>query len=397
MLLFLMSYLDQLGYDFQRVFGYYSTRIILSSLTALAISIFLGPFFIRRLYSLKIGQPIRKDECPMLGELHKKKENTPTMGGVLMLFSILISGFLWMDLTHAFSLILIITTIFLGLVGGYDDYLKLKYRNSKGLSSRYKFLLQSVLALFLASYLLLPFVSQFLLDLIPHTIPQARAWGGDGTVSLNMVEYISRIYIPFMKNPIVILAGWKMIFMLVLILLVLVGTSNAVNLTDGLDGLAAGHLFMVSLVMAIFAFISNNIEIAKYLNLLYIEGSGEIAIYLGAMAGACLGFLWYNGYPAQLFMGDTGSLALGGILGVSAILLRREVLLALVGGIFVMEALSVIIQVFSFKVFKRRVFLCSPIHHHFEYKGWHELKVVLRFWIIGFLLAIIGVASLKFQ
>ena len=182
------------------------------------------------------------------------------------------------------------------------------------------------------------------------------------------------------------------------LLLVVVGSSNGVNLTDGLDGLAVGCVMMVAMVLALFAFLSNHLEISQYLHILYIEGSGEIAVYLAALAGACLGFLWYNGFPAQIFMGDTGSLALGGILGVSAALLRRELLLALAGGIFVMEALSVILQVGSYKLRnKKRIFLCAPLHHHFEYKGWPETKVVLRFWIIGLILALIGVASLKFQ
>jgi phospho-N-acetylmuramoyl-pentapeptide-transferase len=215
--------------------------------------------------------------------------------------------------------------------------------------------------------------------------------------NLTTREYMSRIYIPFYKNPIV-LKGFFIIFSFLLIIFVITGASNAVNLTDGLDGLASGCLVMVAVVLALFSFLSNNIHMARYLNILYLENSGEIGIYLFAMSGACLGFLWYNGYPAQIFMGDTGSLALGGVIGVASILLRREFLLAVIGGIFVAEALSVIIQVLSYRYRnKKRVFLCSPLHHHFEYKGWPESKVVIRFWIIGLLLAIIGMASLKFQ
>ena len=216
-----------------------------------------------------------------------------------------------------------------------------------------------------------------------------------GEMTLPLGEYSSRIYIPFFKEPILFLGP---LLAILLAILVITGSSNAVNLTDGLDGLAAGCLIMVAICLALIAFVSNNIDLAGYLNILYIEGSGEIAIYLSAFAGACLGFLWYNSHPAQVFMGDTGSLALGGIIGVSAVLLKREFLLAIVGGIFVVEALSVILQVGSYRLRnKKRVFLCAPLHHHFEYKGWHETKVVVRFWIIGLMLTIIGIASLKFQ
>lgn len=216
--------------------------------------------------------------------------------------------------------------------------------------------------------------------------------------SLATDEYISRFYVPFDKDPLFVLEGAAKILAALLIILVITGSSNAVNLTDGLDGLAAGCLVMVSSVLALFAFLSNNIDLARYLNILYIEGSGEIAVYLLALSGAALGFLWYNGYPAQVFMGDTGSLALGGVLGVSAVLLRRECILAIAGGIFVAEALSVILQVVSYRYRnKQRIFLCAPLHHHFEYKGWPETKVVIRFWIISLLFAILSVLSLKLQ
>jgi phospho-N-acetylmuramoyl-pentapeptide-transferase len=215
------------------------------------------------------------------------------------------------------------------------------------------------------------------------------------TNTLQLSEYTSQFYLPFLKDPIRALPGVLTFF---LIVFVITGTSNAVNLTDGLDGLASGCLVMVSLVLGLFAFLSNHIDLARYLNILYIDGSGEIAVYLFAMGGACLGFLWYNGYPAQVFMGDTGSLALGGVLGVSAVLLRREMILAIAGAIFVAEAMSVILQVLSYRYRKKkRVFLCAPLHHHYEYKGWPETKVVVRFWIVSLLFAIISVASIKFQ
>jgi phospho-N-acetylmuramoyl-pentapeptide-transferase len=393
MLLFLIHFLQSLGYKIPSVFTYSSSRMILAAFTGLIFTIFLGPMFIKKLYELKIGQPIRgKDECPLLAELHGKKKDTPTMGGVLILCAMLASLLLWMDLSNLFTLILLFTTIFLGLLGGRDDYLKLKKKNSKGISSKVKFLAQFFCAAIIVLFFLFPIHSSKI------TAPVVKEHvGKTSEKTLSMNEYISRIYIPFFKEPVHFNKA-ALVGLFLFLVLVIVGSSNAVNLTDGLDGLASGCLVLVSTVLAMFAFMSNNVEISKYLNILYIEGSAEIAVYLFALSGACLGFLWYNGYPAQVFMGDTGSLALGGIIGVSAVLLRREVLLALIGGIFVAEALSVILQVFSYKYRnKKRIFLCSPLHHHFEYKGWAETKVVIRFWIIGLLLALIGAASLKFQ
>jgi phospho-N-acetylmuramoyl-pentapeptide-transferase len=381
------------------VFEYYSTRMIMSAVSSLGLTIFLGPWFIRRLYELRIGQTIRKEDCPLLGKLHEKKKDTPTMGGILMLCSMLISMLLWMDLTHSFTMLLFVTTLSLGALGAYDDYLKLKFRNTKGLSGRKKLLVQSSLVIFLCSYLLCPSVSEFFHCgdfFIPPIAKENIALASQKTLSTQ--EYMARLYLPFLKEPIVYFSGLGLALLAVFIFFVVTGSSNAVNLTDGLDGLAAGCLIMVSGTLGLFAFVSNNMTIAGYLNILYIEGSGEIGVYLFALAGACLGFLWYNGHPAQVFMGDTGSLTLGGIIGVAAVLLRREFLLSIVGGIFVVEALSVILQVLSFKYRnKKRIFLCAPIHHHFEYKGWPETKVVVRFWIIGLLLTFIGIASLKFQ
>lgn len=387
------------------VFSYYSTRMILAALTSLLLSIFLGPYFIRKLYELKIGQSIRTDECPLLGQLHAKKQNTPTMGGLLILFSMVVSMLLWMDLKHVFTLILLATTLFLGGIGGRDDYLKLKYKNTKGMSARHKLIFQFAFSALIAAYLLVPaitesvhFGSWFSPPVVKEQIALQTLPGQPVQTALSLQEYASRIYIPFVKEPVAVFTGGMMVMSGLLILFVVTGSSNAVNLTDGLDGLAAGCLIMVASCLALFAFISNNIDLAGYLNILYVEGSGEIAIYLSAFVGACLGFLWYNSHPAQVFMGDTGSLTLGGIIGVSAILLKREFLLAIVGGIFVAEALSVILQVASYRLRnKKRIFLCAPLHHHFEYKGWPETKVVIRFWIVGLILAIIGVASLKFQ
>lgn len=393
MLIMLFEWLHTFGIKMPSAFTYFSTRMILASITALLLTIFLGPKFIKKLYELKIGQPVRSvEEVPLLAELHEKKKDTPTMGGVLILFSMTISLFLWMDLTSVFTWILFFTTLFLGLLGGLDDFFKLKRKNSRGLSPRLKFIAQLLFSSSLACFLLFPSISAFFVDQPPMAKEQISEKKGKG---IPLEKYVKRLYFPFFKDP---LFSFPTILGFVFIVFVITGSSNAVNLTDGLDGLAAGCLIMVSATLALFAFFSNHVDLARYLNILYIEGSGEIAVYLLALAGACLGFLWYNGYPAQVFMGDTGSLALGGVLGVGAVLLKREMILALAGGIFVVEALSVILQVLSYRYRnKKRVFLCAPLHHHFEYKGWCETKVVLRFWIIALLLAIIAVASLKLQ
>jgi len=337
-----------------------------------------------------------------LAELHGKKKETPTMGGVLILFAMSVSLFLWMDLTNAFTWLLLATTLVFGGLGAVDDFLKLRRKNARGLKARKKMAVQVGFSSLLALYLVCPPITQALSGKETLRPPAAKEQIAGKppvqTVSLNTREYMGRFYLPFFKDPVLILSGGLMIFSFLWIVFIITGSSNAVNLTDGLDGLAAGCLVMASLVLALFAFFSNHIALARYLNILYIEGSGEIAVYLFALAGAALGFLWYNGYPAQVFMGDTGSLALGGILGVCAVLLRREVVLAIAGAVFVAEALSVILQVLSYRYRnKKRIFLCAPLHHHFEYKGWPETKVVIRFWIVSLLCAIIAVASLKLQ
>lgn len=400
MLIFLFEWLHSLHYKVPTAFTYSSTRMIFAAATALLLTIFLGPRFIKKLYELKIGQPIRSvEEVPLLAELHGKKKDTPTMGGILILFSMAISLFLWMDLRNIFTWILLFTTVVLGCLGGADDYLKLRYKNSKGLKARKKMAIQVGFSTLIALYLLMPSFTQLLAGKTFFRPPTAKEQSVEGrkilTETLTTAQYTRQFYLPFFKDPIFHLPTILALFFIVF---VITGSSNAVNLTDGLDGLAAGCLVMASLVLALFAFLSNHLDLARYLNILYIEGSGEIAVYLFTMAGATLGFLWYNGYPAQVFMGDTGSLALGGVLGVSSVLLRREVILAIAGAIFVAEALSVILQVLSYRYRnKKRIFLCAPLHHHFEYKGWPETKVVIRFWIISLLFAIIAVASLKLQ
>ena len=388
--LFLQHLANNMEWKVPSFFFYSSAKMMLSFMTTLAFTLFLGPFFIRKLYQLKIGQKIRtKEECPLLYKLHEKKKDTPTMGGVLILFSIAISLFLWMDLTHPFTFLLFLTLLVLGTLGGVDDYLKLKKKRSLGLRPRKKMVVQTLFASFVALYLLLPgFDAQ----------PTIKEKVNGRVVTIKKTEYMERLYVPFVKNPFKAFSGSGIIICFFMILFVIIGSSNAVNLTDGLDGLAAGLLILVGLVFALFAFLSSHLGLSSYLNIPYIEGAQEIAIFLAAMSGALLGFLWYNGHPAQVFMGDTGSLALGGVIGVCSVLLRREFLLGLVGGIFVIETLSVILQVLSYRYRqKKRIFLCTPLHHHFEYKGWPETKVVIRFWILGFLLALFGILSLKLQ
>lgn len=398
MLFFLAEWLTKVT-NLPPAFTYTSTRMVLAAATGLLLTILLGPAFIKKLYELKIGQPIRKEECPPLGELHKNKQNTPTMGGILILSSILISALLWMDLTSIFTLQLILATVILGALGAYDDYRKLKYKNAKGLPGRYKLLCQFLFSFCIAAYFLFPSVASFLHVgdwFAPPVIKTAL--NNKDVVTVPLTDYMTQYQIPFFKHPLVLTGFWGTVIVFAMTLFVITGASNAVNLTDGLDGLATGCLLLAAAPMALMAFLSNHVTIADYLNILYVEGSGEIAIYLCAFFGACLGFLWFNGHPAQVFMGDTGSLALGGILGTAAVLLKREFFFALVGGIFVIEALSVILQVLSYRLRdKKRIFLCAPLHHHFEYKGLPETKVVVRFWIVALLFVLIGVGSIKFQ
>ncbi|MCI0381809.1 MAG: phospho-N-acetylmuramoyl-pentapeptide-transferase [Chlamydiae bacterium] len=462
LLLFLKFLSNSYNIKIPAVFSYSSTRMLLATMTTLIFTILFGPFFIRKLYQFKTGQTIRVEDCPLLVELHQKKRDTPTMGGSLILFSMILSLVLWMDFSSSFTLILLVVTVWLGLIGGVDDYLKMKHKNSKGLNAKKKFGLQILLSTILSLYLFSPFIADKISGKNLFHPPIAKEFhtvdkenkrtypnkisneiskdfeadslnfsearigettakekfresdqknrniegnvigkgskSGKGFTLLSTQQYMCRYYFPFFKDPWFILKGSCILLGGLIIAFVLTGSSNAVNLTDGLDGLASGTLVLTSAVLSVFAFLSNNVEIARYLNILYIEGSGEIGIYLCSLIGACLGFLWYNGYPAQIFMGDTGSLSLGGIIGISAILLRREAILAIAGGIFVAEALSVILQVASYRLRnKKRIFLCAPLHHHFEFKGWTETKVVLRFWIIGLILAIFALLSIKFQ
>lgn len=395
MIALLIEWMAQIGIKLPLVFSNASFRMVIAAMTSMSITVVFGKRFIASLCALKIGHKMRVSDVAVLAADYKKSEDVPSMGGVLFILSVLSSVIFWIDLTHSFSYILILTMLWMGALGALDDYLKLK-GVKEGVSPKGKMLSQLILGGLLSAYLLVPAIT----DSVPLKAPRAREHlvvNNSVMKEVKTKEYALRYFIPFIKKPIV-LPAFMSVGVFLFSLFVISGSANAVNLTDGLDGLASGLVMLSALVLAIVAFLSNNIELARYLNILYIEGASEIGIFLSALCGALLGFLWYNAYPAQVFMGDTGSLALGGVLGVAAILLRREFLLALVGGVFVIETLSVIIQMLSYRFRnKKRVFLCAPIHHHFQMKGWHETKVVIRFWIVGLLFALLGVASLKFQ
>lgn len=398
MIIWLLQWLSEMGIKAPAVFGYTSFRMLMAASTCLVLTIFIGPYFIRLLYQMKIGQKIRKEDCEQLWKLHEKKEDTPTMGGVLILVSMLTALFLWMDWTSSYTLLFLVATIILGFVGGLDDWLKIKKRNTKGVSGKTKLVFQFIVGALIASFLL----SSSFQDKVSSAsffkplVVKERIEGQMEKV--DAMEYASRIYIPFFKEPVQLTGVVGAIIAFCFMVFVIMGSSNAVNLTDGLDGLASGCIIIASVALAIVAFISNNIQLSRFLQILYIEGSSEIAIYMCALAGATLGFLWYNAPPAQIFMGDIGSLSLGGLLGITSVLLKREFLLAFVGGIFVLEALSVIIQVGYFRYTKgKRFFRCAPFHHHYEYGGMAETKVVIRFWIMALLFALLGLLTIKVQ
>ncbi|WP_457574202.1 phospho-N-acetylmuramoyl-pentapeptide-transferase [Desulfolithobacter sp.] len=342
------------------VFRYITFRSIGATVTAFLIVIWLGPRFIRWLQAQQIGQVVRSDGPSS----HFSKQGVPTMGGVLILAAMMISTLLWADLTSGLIWLLLGICLFFGMIGSIDDLRKIRKQNTRGLSARGKLVLQMAGASMVGLYILL------------H--PEY-----DGTLSL-----------PFIKNFHPDLGWWYVPFAV----MVIVGASNAVNLTDGLDGLAAGPVVISAGVYLIFSYVAGNAVVASYLQIPYVQGAGEVAIFCGTMVGACLGFLWFNAYPAEIFMGDVGSLALGGTLGAVSIIIKQEFLLAIVGGIFVLEALSVILQVGYFKISGgKRIFLMAPFHHHFEKKGWQEPKVVVRFWIISIILGLIALATLKLR
>jgi phospho-N-acetylmuramoyl-pentapeptide-transferase len=350
------------------VFSYITFRAICAAATAFLISIVFGSWTIRQLISLKFGQPIRtKEEVNKLFELHGAKKGTPTMGGLLIIGSILISTLLWARMENPFVWLVLFSTLFLGAIGFYDDWLKVSKKSSKGINSRLKFVLQCVLAGIFTIFFL---------------------------TSPKLAEIAKQLYIPFLKEPLIFSLGW---LTFVFYLLVIVGTSNAVNLTDGLDGLATGCTATVAATYAGLAYLAGNVRAAEYLQIPYVPYSGELAVVCSALLGAGLGVLWWNAFPARVFMGDTGSLAIGGMLGAVAICCKQEILLVIVGGVFVIEAMSVILQVASFKITGRRIIKMSPIHHHFELSGWKENTVIVRFWIVSILFALLGLATLKLR
>ncbi len=361
MLLELAQYLDQYVRAFN-VFTYITLRVVLAALTALVISFIVGPAMIRKLTAYKIGQSVR-DDGP---QTHLVKKGTPTMGGALILVSVAITTLLWADLSNRYVWIVLLTTLGFGAVGWVDDWRKVVHRNPKGLSARAKIFFQSLIAIVAVIYLA-----------YNAKLPQQ-----------------TELIVPFFKSIAIPLGA---VGFVILGYFVVVGTSNAVNLTDGLDGLAIMPTVMIASALAVFAYVSGNAVFAKYLGFPLIAGAGELAVICGAIAGAGLAFLWFNAYPAEVFMGDVGALALGAALGMIALVVRQEIVLLIMGGVFVVETLSVIIQVVSFKLTGKRVFRMAPLHHHYELKGWKENQVVVRFWIITMMLVLVGLSTLKLR
>lgn len=360
MLLWLAEFLAQYHKVFL-VFQYLTLRAMLGVATALALSLWWGPWMIERLRVMKFGQAIRTDGP----QSHLAKTGTPTMGGVLILVSIGVSTLLWSSLKNPYVWVVLAVMAVFGAVGWVDDYRKVVEKNPRGLPGRWKYFWQSVAGIGAAIFLYY----------------HART----------PIE--TSLIVPLFKSVIIPLG----IFYVVLTYFVIVGTSNAVNLTDGLDGLAIMPTVMVAGALAVFAYLSGNIKFASYLHIPYVAGSGELVVICGSIIGAGLGFLWFNAYPAQVFMGDVGALALGAVLGVMAVIVRQEIVLFIMGGVFVMETVSVMLQVASFKLTGRRIFRMAPIHHHYELKGWPETKVVVRFWIISFMLVLVGLSTLKLR
>lgn len=360
MLLWVATYLAQFHTGFL-VFQYLTVRGILGILTALVLSLIIGPYMIKRLNYHQIGQVVR-DDGP---RSHLSKAGTPTMGGAMILISIVVSSLLWSDLTNHYVWVVLLTTTLFGTIGWIDDYRKVFERNPKGLSPAWKFFWQSVIGFAAAIFLY--------------------------TSATSPAE--TQLIVPFFKEVAIELS----VFYIFLTYFMVVGFSNAVNLTDGLDGLAILPAVMVASALGIIAYLSGHAEFSEYLMIPYIAGAGELGIFCGALAGAGLGFLWFNTYPAQVFMGDVGALSLGAALGLVAVVVRHEIVLIIMGGVFVVETLSVVLQVASYKLTGRRIFRMAPLHHHFELKGWPEPRVIVRFWIITVILVLFGLVTLKIR
>ncbi|MBL7114763.1 MAG: phospho-N-acetylmuramoyl-pentapeptide-transferase [Kiritimatiellae bacterium] len=362
----MLFYLHQLQDVFSpfRLFRYITVRAVAGAGTAFLLSVLLGPWVIRLLRKLKIGQFVREE----MQQMHATKVGTPTMGGVLIVSSILLSTLLWVDVTNIQVWLVLGVMVYMGGIGFLDDYAQIMKQRSKGLSARGKMLLQ--------------ILGGAIVVVVLRVLPEDAG-------------RLQHVMVPFVKDPVI--ADIGLLFAFAWVILVVVGASNAVNLTDGLDGLAIGCSSSVALSYLVLSYAAGHAAFAEYLLVPYVRGSGELAVFCGCMVGACLGFLWFNCHPAMVFMGDTGSLALGGSIAMVALLIRQEVVLVLVGGVFVMEALSVIIQVASFKMTGKRVFRMAPLHHHFEKKGWSETQVTIRFWILSIIFALLGILSLKIR
>ena len=380
----------QMDYGFFRVFNYITFRAVMATLTALVIGLAFGPFVIKRLTMMKVGQAVRADGP----KTHLIKSGTPTMGGVLILIAIAISTLLWADLSNRFIWAVLWVTFGFGIIGWVDDYRKVVFKNPKGMSSREKYFWQSLIGLVAGVYLVFAITDTGNTGLSEHL----RHWINSGFV-LSMPNKLNLV-VPFFKEVSYPLGALGFI---VLTYLVIVGSSNAVNLTDGLDGLVIMPVILVGAALGVFAYVTGNAIYAKYLIFPYIPGTGELLIFCGALGGAGLAFLWFNAHPAQVFMGDVGALALGGALGTIAVIVRQEIVLFVMGGLFVVETISVMMQVAWFKYTKkrfgegRRIFKMAPLHHHFELSGWKETQVVVRFWIVTIILVLVGLSSLKLR
>jgi phospho-N-acetylmuramoyl-pentapeptide-transferase len=389
MLLILAQWLQD-DFRFFRVFNYITFRAVMATVTALLIGLAAGPWVIRKLTALKMGQAVRTDGP----QTHLVKTGTPTMGGVLILIGIFVSCMLWADLSNRFIWIVMIVTFGFGAIGWVDDYRKVVHQDPKGMASREKFLWQTLIGLFAAIYLAFSVSEVNNLKVLQLFYEWLRSG-----LALDLPAK-TNLLLPFIKE---VSYPLGMMGFIILSYLVIVGSSNAVNLTDGLDGLVIMPVILVGAALGAFAYVMGNAIYAKYLIFPYIPGAGELLIFCGAMGGAGLAFLWYNAHPAQVFMGDVGALALGGALGTIAVIVRQEIVLFVMGGVFVAETVSVILQVFWFKLTKkysgegRRIFRMAPLHHHFELGGWKETQVVVRFWIITILLVLIGLSSLKLR
>lgn len=348
---------------FFNIFKYITFRAVGASVTAFLLSLFLGPLVVKWLAKLSVVNATKREYAEKIHSFYAEKGTVPTMGGILILGSLLISDLLWGNLQNRFLMLALLVVLWFGAIGFIDDFIKLKRKNSRGLSSLVKLVGQLILGIALGTHLFLD------------------------------PAFSKSLYVPFFKEVTIVLGCWLIPF----VVLVLVGSSNALNLTDGLDGLAVGCLAFAAGAFSILTYLAGRIDFAKYLEIPFVAGSGELTVFCASLVGAAVGFLWYNSYPATVMMGDTGSLALGGALGVVAILIKSELVLLMVGGIFVWEALSVMIQVFSFRVFGKRVFLMSPYHHHLQLKGLPESKVTIRLWIVAFILALVGLSTLKLR